>query len=64
MLTKDFSYDLPANLIAQRPLQQRSASRMLVLDGQGGWQDQKFQDFRQHLSAGDLLVVNNTRVMA
>jgi len=64
MLTKDFSYHLPADLIAQRPLQQRSASRMLVLDGQGGWQDQKFQNFKQHLSAGDLLVVNNTRVMA
>jgi S-adenosylmethionine:tRNA ribosyltransferase-isomerase len=64
MLTKDFSYDLPAELIAQRPLQQRSASRMLVLDGQGGLHDQCFEDFKQHLSAGDLLVVNNTRVMA
>jgi S-adenosylmethionine:tRNA ribosyltransferase-isomerase len=64
MLTKDFSYDLPADLIAQRPLAQRSASRMLVLDGQGGLQDRQFQDFKQHLSAGDLLVINNTRVMA
>jgi len=64
MLTKDFSYDLPADLIAQRPLQQRSASRMLVLDGQGGSQDQRFEDLKQHLTAGDLLVVNNTRVMA
>ena len=64
MLTKDFSYDLPADLIAQRPLQQRRASRMLVLDGQGGMQNQRFEDFKQHLSAGDLLVVNNTRVMA
>jgi len=64
MLTKDFSYELPADLIAQRPLQQRSASRMLVLDGQGGLQDQHFEDFKQYLSAGDLLVVNNTRVMA
>jgi len=64
MLTKDFSYDLPADLIAQRPLRQRSASRMLVLDALGELRDQYFQDFRQHLSAGDLLVVNNTRVMA
>lgn len=64
MLTKDFSYDLPADLIAQRPLQQRSASRMLVLDEQSGLQDQRFEDFKQHLSSGDLLVVNNTRVMA
>jgi len=64
MLTKDFNYDLPADLIAQRPLAQRSASRMLVLDGQGGLQDRQFQDFKQHLSAGDLLVINNTRVMA
>lgn len=64
MLTKDFSYDLPADLIAQRPLQQRSASRMLVLDEQSGLQDQCFEDFKQYLSAGDLIVVNNTRVMA
>ncbi len=64
MLTKDFSYDLPADLIAQRPLQQRSASRMLVLDEQSGLQDQRFEDFKQYLSEGDLIVVNNTRVMA
>ena len=64
MLTKDFNYDLPADLIAQRPLAQRSTSRMLVLDGQGGLQDRQFQDFKPHLSVGDLLVINNTRVMA
>lgn len=62
--TKDFSYDLPAALIAQRPLEHRSASRMLVLDGEGGLRDQQFPDLKQYLSSGDLLVLNNTRVMA
>ncbi len=64
MLTKDFSYDLPEHLIAQRPLPQRCASRMLVLDGKGHLQDQYFPDLKHYLSPGDLLVVNNTRVMA
>ncbi len=64
MLTKDFNYDLPADLIAQRPLAQRSTSRMLALDGQGGLQNRQFQNFKQHLSVGDVLVINNTRVMA
>jgi S-adenosylmethionine:tRNA ribosyltransferase-isomerase len=64
MYTKDFSYELPDVLIAQRPLEQRLASRMLVLDGACGLQDQYFADLKKYLSSDDLLVVNNTRVMA
>jgi len=64
MYTKDFSYELPDVLIAQRPLEQRLASRMLVLDGAYGLQDQYFADLKKYLSSDDLLIVNNTRVMA
>ena len=64
MYTKDFSYELPDALIAQRPLEQRLSSRMLVLDGGGGLQDQYFADLKKYLSPDDLLIVNNTRVIA
>ena len=63
MLVADFDYRLPEELIAQEPLADRAASRMLHLlrDGQR-FQDQCFQDFAGLLRTGDLVVFNNTRV--
>lgn len=64
MRRADFSYQLPAELIAQAPLARRSASRLLVLDGRdGSIQDRRFAELPQLLRAGDLLVVNDTRVV-
>jgi len=62
---QDFSYDLPEELIAQSPLAERSASRMLVLDGStGGLADRGMADLPEYLRPGDLLVFNDTRVVA
>jgi S-adenosylmethionine:tRNA ribosyltransferase-isomerase len=62
---QDFSFDLPEELIAQSPLVERSASRMLVLDGAtGGLADRNMGDLPSYLRAGDLLVFNDTRVVA
>ena len=59
-----FSYELPDELIAQAPLAERSASRLLVLDGStGAIEDRRFPDLEQLLASGDLLVVNDTRVI-
>src|ERR1700679_2796643 len=64
MQRTDFHFDLPPELIAQRPTETRSASRMLVLDGtSGAWQDLQFRDFPSLLGAVDLLVFNDTRVI-
>ncbi len=64
MRKSDFHYDLPPELIAQAPLAERSASRLLCLDGvTGKIEDQRFADLPQHLRAGDLLVFNDTRVI-
>ncbi len=61
----DFHFDLPQELIAQRPAEPRSASRLLVLDGaRGERRDLVFRDFPALLNAGDLLVFNDTRVIA
>ena len=61
----DFAYHLPEDLIAQTPLAERSASRLLVLDGRtGSVSDRLFRDLPQLLRAGDLLVFNDTRVVA
>jgi S-adenosylmethionine:tRNA ribosyltransferase-isomerase len=60
----DFHYDLPAELIAQYPPAQRTDSRMLCLDGvTGRVQDRRFIDLPDLLQHGDLLVVNDTRVI-
>jgi S-adenosylmethionine:tRNA ribosyltransferase-isomerase len=60
----DFHYDLPAELIAQVPLDRRTASRLLVLDGRtGAIADRKFPDLIEWLEPGDLLVLNDTRVL-
>ncbi len=64
MKKSDFHYDLPPELIAQEPLPERSASRLLVLDAtRGEWQDRVFRDLPKLLRAGDLLVFNDTRVL-
>jgi S-adenosylmethionine:tRNA ribosyltransferase-isomerase len=60
----DFHYDLPAELIAQTPLEPRSASRLLVFErGTGRLEDRRFTDLALLLAAGDLLVFNDTRVL-
>jgi len=62
---QDFAYQLPAELIAQTPLAERSASRMLVLDGaSGALTDAAVRQLPQYLAPGDLLVFNDTRVVA
>jgi S-adenosylmethionine:tRNA ribosyltransferase-isomerase len=59
-----FSYDLPAELIAQAPLPRRSDSRLLVVDRHSGTlQDRRFVDLPDLLAPGDLLVLNDTRVL-
>lgn len=61
----EFDYDLPDSLIAQRPLPERSAGRMLVLErGAGRWTDGAVRDLPQWVGTGDCLVVNNSRVLA
>src|ERR1051325_9374213 len=60
----DFDYELPADLIAQTPLEQRDASRMLVLDrAEQNWSDSSFKNFTSYLRPNDLVVVNNSRVI-
>jgi S-adenosylmethionine:tRNA ribosyltransferase-isomerase len=64
MRREDFHFELPLELIAQRPAEQRSASRLLALDGAGGgYRDLEFRDLPQLLAPGDLLVFNDTRVI-
>jgi S-adenosylmethionine:tRNA ribosyltransferase-isomerase len=64
MRLSDFRFYLPPELIAQRPLPERSASRLLALDGQTGrLSDLWFADLPRLLRPGDLLVFNDTRVM-
>ncbi|MGC1476095.1 MAG: S-adenosylmethionine:tRNA ribosyltransferase-isomerase, partial [Terriglobales bacterium] len=65
MLVSDFHYDLPPELIAQQPLADRAASRLLHLNRQGqsqSWEDRGFREFPDLLRPDDLLVLNNTRV--
>jgi S-adenosylmethionine:tRNA ribosyltransferase-isomerase len=64
MRTADFSYDLPEELIAQEPLPERRASRLLCLDGETGEiRDRLFAELPGLLAPGDLLVFNDTRVI-
>lgn len=63
MLVSDFDFALPEELIAQEPLDDRSASRMLVLNRRtGACANEEFNLFPQHLRSGDVLVLNNSRV--
>ena len=64
MKKSDFHYDLPPELIAQAPLAERSASRLLVVDVPAQrFEDRRFTDIVDYLRAGDLLVFNDTRVL-
>lgn len=64
MRRQDFFYDLPDELIARRPAQTRTGSRLLVLDGPTGeLQHQLFPDLLDMVEEGDLMVFNNTRVI-
>lgn len=64
MKTSDFDFDLPSELIAQFPTQERSQSRLLHLDGaNGSLADGQFGDLAKFLKPGDLLVFNDTRVI-
>lgn len=63
MQRSDFSFDLPAGLIAQTPLPERAASRLLHLDAAGAIADRRFRDLPDLLRPGDLLVLNDTRVI-
>ncbi|MEI6915280.1 MAG: S-adenosylmethionine:tRNA ribosyltransferase-isomerase, partial [Armatimonadota bacterium] len=65
MLTSDFDYCLPEDLIAQDPLEDRAAARLLVLDRTTGEiRHRQFRDFAEYINPGDVLVVNDTRVQA
>jgi S-adenosylmethionine:tRNA ribosyltransferase-isomerase len=60
----DFDFDLPAELIAQQPPGERGRSRMLVVDrGSGALRDSSFSEFPSNLHPGDLLVLNDSRVI-
>ncbi len=64
MNTEEFDYYLPEELIAQKPLEDRTASRLLVLDKKSGeYKDETFKNIKSFLKPGDCLVLNNTRVI-
>ena len=64
MDVKDFDYELPEELIAQDPLEDRSASRLMVLDREAGEiQHRIFKDITEYLRPGDCLVINDTKVI-
>ncbi|MGI9258984.1 MAG: tRNA preQ1(34) S-adenosylmethionine ribosyltransferase-isomerase QueA [Gammaproteobacteria bacterium] len=64
MERSDFNFDLPRELIAQQPLAKRTASRLLSLDGAtGDIVDRRFSELPQLLNPGDLLILNDTRVI-
>ena len=64
MNVNDFDYDLPQELIAQDPLEDRSSSRLLVLHRETGELEHRiFHDIGEYLNPGDCLVINNTKVI-
>ncbi len=64
MNVKDFDFDLPEELIAQDPLEDRSSSRLLVLDKKtGAYRHDVFRNIIDYLNPGDCLVINNTKVI-
>ena len=64
MNVSDFYFDLPEELIAQDPLEDRASSRLLVLDKESGeTKHQHFRDILKYLKKGDCLVINNTKVI-
>jgi S-adenosylmethionine:tRNA ribosyltransferase-isomerase len=64
MKIQDFDFDLPPHLIAQFPAEHRASSRMLHMEGStGALQDSMFSDLPRYLRAGDVMVLNDTRVI-
>ena len=64
MNVSDFYFDLPQELIAQDPLEDRASSRLLVLDKETGDVTHKhFRDIKKYLRKGDCLVINDTKVI-
>ena len=64
MLKKDFWYDLPKELIAQEPADPRDSARLMVLDRKNDTIEHRiFHDLPEYLNAGDVLVVNNSKVL-
>ena len=64
MKTSDFYYDLPEELIAQDPLENRSDSRLMVLDKKtGAVSHHIFREIVNYLNPGDCLVINDTKVI-
>ena len=64
MKTSDFDFELPQELIAQTPLKDRASSRLLVLDKESGDIEHKeFRNILDYLNAGDVLVINDTKVI-
>lgn len=64
MKTSDFYYDLPKELIAQTPLENRDSSRMLVMDRKSGEISHRiFKDITEYFKPGDCLILNNTKVL-
>jgi S-adenosylmethionine:tRNA ribosyltransferase-isomerase len=63
MRLADFDFDLPRELIADRPAEPRDAARLLVVRGTGGFDDRRIADLPDLLRPGDLLVCNNTKVI-
>lgn len=62
MKTADFDFPLPQQLIATRPLKERTGSRLLVLHRDGTTEHKRFSDLPAYLTAGDMLIMNNTKV--
>ena len=64
LLTSDFYYNLPEELIAQHPLEKRDTSRLMVIDREsGGIEHKHFYDICDYLRAGDVLVINDSKVI-
>ena len=64
LLTSDFYYDLPEELIAQHPLEKRDTSRLMVIDRESeGIEHKHFYDICDYLRAGDVLVINDSKVI-
>ena len=63
MKLQDFDFYLPPELIAQTPLERRSASRLLTMGGNGLISDRQFNELSQYLNSGDVMVFNDTKVI-
>lgn len=63
MRRQDFAFELPENLIAQQPTQERTQSRLLVMENDGNVSDANFPDLLSYIGENDCLIFNNTRVI-